>query len=96
MLYCSIALLFDAPTRHYYSLTSMDMPERIEIILNGEEMRISTEWRVNDLVEDLELVGRQVAVELNGQIVRRDRWQEEALASGDRVEIVHFVGGGEN
>ena len=59
-------------------------------------MKILTDWTVNDLVQDLELVGEQVAVELNGQIVSRDRWQEEALASRDRVEIVRFVGGGEN
>ena len=72
------------------------MPEKIEIILNGEERNISTKWTVNDLVEDLELVGKQVAVELNGQILSRDRWQEKTLASADRVEVVHFVGGGES
>jgi len=71
------------------------MAEKIEIILNGEETQIPMEWMVTDLVEDLKLVGQQVAVELNGQIVSRDRWQEETLVSGDRVEVVHFVGGGE-
>jgi len=70
------------------------MPEKIEIILNGEGTEIPMEWTVTDLVEDLKLVGKQVAVELNGQIVSRDRWQEETLVSGDRVEVVHFVGGG--
>jgi sulfur carrier protein len=97
--YCSIVLLF------YFSIfrrsqrvtiVLLYMPEKIEIILNGEKARISTEWTVNDLIEDLELMGRQVAVELNGQIISRDRWQQETLASGDRVEVVHFVGGGEN
>ena len=72
------------------------MADKIEIILNGEGRKISPEWTVNNLIQDLELVGKQVAVELNGQIVSRDRWQGEELASGDRVEIVHFVGGGEN
>jgi sulfur carrier protein len=70
------------------------MPEKIEIILNGEGTEIPMEWTVTDLVEDLKLVGKQVAVELNGQIVSRDRWQEETLVSGDRIEVVHFVGGG--
>ena len=70
------------------------MPEKIEIILNGEGIEIPMEWTVTDLVEDLKLVGKQVAVELNGQIVSRDRWQEETLVSGDRIEVVHFVGGG--
>ena len=72
------------------------MADKIEIILNGEGRKISPEWTVNDLIQDLELVGKQVAVELNGQIISRDRWQGEDLASGDRVEVVHFVGGGEN
>ncbi len=70
------------------------MPEKIEIILNGEGTEIPMEWTITDLVEDLKLVGKQVAVELNGQIVSRDRWQEETLVSGDRIEVVHFVGGG--
>ena len=70
------------------------MTEKLEIILNGEGTKIPMEWTVTDLVEDLELVGKQVAVELNGQIVSRDRWQEETLVSGDRIEVVHFVGGG--
>ncbi|MEE8348455.1 MAG: sulfur carrier protein ThiS [Acidobacteriota bacterium] len=55
-----------------------------------------TRWTVTDLVEDLGLKDKQVAVELNGQIINRDRWQEETLVSGDRVEVVHFVGGGED
>ena len=80
-LYCFIVLLY--------------MPEKIEIILNGEGTLISTEWTLTDLVQDLELVGQQVAVELNGRIVSRNRWQEETLVSGDRIEVVHFVGGGE-
>jgi len=71
------------------------MPEKIEIILNGEGTQISTEWTLTDLVQDLELVGQQVAVELNGRIVSRNQWQEETLVSGDRIEVVHFVGGGE-
>jgi thiamine biosynthesis protein ThiS len=70
------------------------MTEKLEIILNGEGTEIPMEWTVTDLVEDLKLVGKQVAVELNGQIVSRDRWQEETLVSGDRIEVVHFVGGG--
>lgn len=72
------------------------MPQKIEIILNGKETKISTTWTVDDLVQDLELVEKQIAVELNGQIVSRDHWLEQPLESGDRVEIVHFVGGGED
>ncbi len=71
------------------------MAEKIEIIVNGKQTKISTTWTVEDLVQDLDLVGNQVAVELNGQIISRDRWPEQSLGSEDRIEIVHFVGGGE-
>lgn len=46
------------------------------------------------LVDSLGLVPDQVAVEHNLKIVRRGNWPDTVLASGDRVEIVHFVGGG--
>ncbi len=71
------------------------MAEKTEIIVNGKQTQVSTAWTVDDLIQDLELVGRQVAVEVNGQIISRDRWSDQALTSGDRIEIVHFVGGGE-
>ncbi len=71
------------------------MAEKLEIIVNGKQTKISTTWTVEDLVQDLDLVGNQVAVELNGQIISRDKWPEQPLGSGDQIEIVHFVGGGE-
>jgi len=71
------------------------MAEKTEIIVNGKQTQVSTAWTVDDLIQDLELVGRQVAVEVNGQIISRDRWSAQTLGSGDRIEIVHFVGGGE-
>ncbi len=71
------------------------MAEKTEIIVNGKQTKILMTWTVEDLVQDLDLVGNQVAVELNGQIISRDRWPEQSLGSGDRIEIVHFVGGGE-
>jgi sulfur carrier protein len=46
------------------------------------------------LVDTLGMKADRVAVELNRDIVSRDRWAETQLAEGDRLEIVHFVGGG--
>lgn len=46
------------------------------------------------VIAALELKSDRVAVELNGDIVRRSAWSETAVRSGDRLEIVHFVGGG--
>ena len=46
------------------------------------------------LVQALELQGDRIAIEYNGEISGRDRWPEIAVGSGDRLEFVHFVGGG--
>ena len=46
------------------------------------------------LVNELGLQGDRVAVELNGEIVSRARWSQVVLQEGDRLEVVHFVGGG--
>lgn len=51
-------------------------------------------FTLGHLVESLGLKPDRVAVELNREIVPRDRWTETALKDGDRLEIVHFVGGG--
>jgi sulfur carrier protein len=50
--------------------------------------------QILDLISSLELKGDRLAIEQNGAIVPRGAWAETALAEGDRLEIVHFVGGG--
>jgi thiamine biosynthesis protein ThiS len=49
---------------------------------------------LDDLVRELSLTPERIAIELNQQVVRRDKWAQTTLVEGDRVEIVHFVGGG--
>ncbi len=49
---------------------------------------------VADLVAAMELKGDRVAVEQNGEIVRRPDWNTAVVSEGDRFEVVHFVGGG--
>jgi len=49
---------------------------------------------LSDLVNELSLAPARIAIELNQRVVRRDQWARTALAEGDRIEIVHFVGGG--
>jgi sulfur carrier protein len=46
------------------------------------------------LIAELQLKGDRIAVELNGTIVQRACWHETPLSAGDRLEVVHFVGGG--
>ena len=65
----------------------------MKVILNGDERVVAAE-NVAALVEVLGMKGDRVAVELNREIVPRARWAETPLHEGDKLEIVHFVGGG--
>ncbi len=66
----------------------------MRLIINGEERSFGELASVAALVEALGMKGDRVAVELNREIVARSRWAETRLRDGDRLEIVHFVGGG--
>ena len=68
--------------------------KKISITVNGEPRRIPTDATITQLLEQLELVGGRIAVERNREIVPRSRFAAEMLRAGDRLEIVHFVGGG--
>ena len=50
--------------------------------------------QISDLINELGLKAERLAVEVNGRIVRRADWPSTTLSEGDKVEIVHFVGGG--
>ncbi len=65
---------------------------RVEV--NGKPRDVEDGRTVEGLLEDLELDGRLVVVELNRHIVRRTEIADVMLQDGDRIEIVHFVGGG--
>lgn len=64
------------------------------IIVNGEELEIDSGSSVAKLVKERSLDRSRVAVELNGEIVPRGTFDDTLLHDGDKVEIVHFVGGG--
>src|SRR3954453_20827320 len=66
----------------------------MEITLNGETRRIEAPVNVHGLLESLGLDPAKIAVERNLEIVPRSSYGEVALAPGDRLEIVHFIGGG--
>jgi len=54
----------------------------------------SASQRVSDLVRDLSLEGRRIAIERNGEIVPRSKHAETVLVDGDKIEVVAAVGGG--
>jgi thiamine biosynthesis protein ThiS len=66
----------------------------MQLIINGEARRFEGITTLADLVTALQMKGDRIAIELNQQIVSRAAWPETLLHEGDRLEIVHFVGGG--
>jgi sulfur carrier protein len=69
----------------------------MKLHINGEEREFPSgpgSFTLSALVEQLGMKPDRVAVELNRDIVPRDRWNETVLNEGDRLEVVHFVGGG--
>ncbi|MCM2329999.1 sulfur carrier protein [Geopseudomonas sagittaria] len=66
----------------------------MHIQLNGEALDLPDGLSVADLLERLELTGKRVAVELNLDIVPRSQHAATRLGEGDRVEVVHAIGGG--
>jgi thiamine biosynthesis protein ThiS len=67
----------------------------LTIVVNGNQTDIAEGTDISDLVSSLGLVAERVAVELNKRIVRRADWVSTRISEGDKVEIVHFVGGGQ-
>jgi sulfur carrier protein len=64
------------------------------IWLNGESRSVPDGLTLQALLEWLKLPGDRVAVERNLEIVPRARWKETTVVDGDRLEVVHLVGGG--
>ena len=67
--------------------------DTIAVYINGKE-RFVQSVTVDKLLEELQLAGRKIAVELNREIVSRSSYPTAILKPGDMVEIVQFVGGG--
>lgn len=76
-------------------MAGTDGTATVTFTLNGEPRTFAPPvGTVEDLVAALGLGAARVAVEVNRRIVRRADWAQAALADGDSIEVVHFVGGG--
>ena len=64
------------------------------LTINGESRDFTGISTLSDLISQLGMKPDRVAIELNRELIRRDRWPATKLSDGDRLEIVHFVGGG--
>ena len=66
----------------------------MQIVLNGETKEVKSELSLAELLTFFELPEKRVAVELNRQVIRRADWPTTTVAANDKVEVIHFVGGG--
>lgn len=66
----------------------------MRVFVNGDERDFDTESSLLDLITQLDLPVARIAIELNREVVRRSDWGGTMLKDDDRIEIVHFVGGG--
>jgi thiamine biosynthesis protein ThiS len=74
--------------------TTLKATETISVRLNGKERELDVGHTLTTLLESLDLHPGMVVVELNREIVDRDHYPDVAVADGDTIELVHFVGGG--
>ena len=65
-----------------------------KIQLNGDPYEINSQTNLNELLNKLKIEKNKVAIEVNGEIVQRDKYENLLLNKDDKVEIVHFIGGG--
>ncbi len=66
----------------------------MRILLNGEQAKTADGATVETLLQQLGISRERVAVELNADIVPKAGYEKQLLSDGDKIEIVHFVGGG--
>ena len=67
----------------------------MRVYINGESREAQGNPSLADLITQLDLPASRIAVELNREVVRRGDWGETMMHDDDRIEVVHFVGGGD-
>ena len=72
----------------------MRKKNKIKIIVNGKQMTVNLKYSLKNLIDNLKLPIKKVAIELNREIVNKKRIAKIILKAGDRIEIVNFIGGG--
>ena len=66
----------------------------MRVFINGESHEVQGSPSLAELIEQLDLPAARIAVELNREVVRRSEWANRVVHDEDKIEIVHFVGGG--
>ncbi|MDX1497579.1 MAG: sulfur carrier protein ThiS [Salinisphaeraceae bacterium] len=68
----------------------------MQLIINGESQQFDSPLTIAALLSHLDMTKRRVAVELNGEIIPRSQHEHHQLSDGDKLEIVHAIGGGQH
>ena len=66
----------------------------MKVFINGETKEISEQFNLRGLLEHFSLPSERIAIELNKEVVRKKDWENIVINDADKIEIVHFVGGG--
>ncbi len=72
----------------------MNKKNKIKIVVNGKQMTLNTKFSIKNLIDKLKMPINKVAIELNREIVNKKNINKIFLKSKDKIEIVHFIGGG--
>ena len=65
-----------------------------KIQLNGRKLELNNKYSINTLLKKYKIDSKKIAVELNGKIINRNKYKLTYIKSKDKIEIVHFIGGG--
>lgn len=66
----------------------------MKVFINGEEKMVESGVTLTGLLSELGVSETRIAVELNEAVIRRRDWESTPVSDGDKIEVVHFVGGG--
>ena len=72
----------------------MNIKNKIKITVNGKQMQIIPKITLKSLITKLKMPLNKIAIELNKKIIDKNRISKIQLKKGDKIEIVHFIGGG--
>ena len=72
----------------------MNIKNKIKITVNGKQMQIIPKFSLKSLIAKLNMPLNKIAIELNKKIIDKNRISKIRLKKGDKIEIVHFIGGG--
>ena len=66
----------------------------MNIVVNGEKLNISENTTISQLLQQLEVKDKVMAVAINMEIVKKEKWETHKIEENNKLELLHFVGGG--